>query len=214
MNDSYRVALVRHGETAWSASGRHTGRTDIPLTAAGREQARRIPELLAPLRLESPLVVSSPRGRAVDTARLAGLHVDEVDGRLAEWDYGDYEGVTTPEIRRSVPGWTVWTDPCPHGETAGQVAARADAVLEAVTGTLHRRDVVLVGHGHFSRVLMARWIGGAATLGARLAMPTAAVAELGHEHEYRVLCSVAGPGRLPAGPEAGCPPADGEAAGA
>ncbi len=202
MNESHRVVLVRHGETAWSASGRHTGRTDIPLTAAGRDQALRIPELLASLRLEHPLVVSSPRSRALDTAHLAGLRVDEVDGRLAEWDYGDYEGVTTAEIRRSVPGWTVWTHPCPHGETAGQVTARADAVLEALAGTLCRRDVILVGHGHFSRVLMARWIGGAATLGARLAMPTAAVAELGHEHEYRVLCSVSGPRRRPAGPEA------------
>ncbi|GAA4819480.1 acid phosphatase [Tomitella cavernea] len=198
MKDHFRIVLVRHGETDWSASGRHTGRTDVALTAAGIDQARRLPDLLAPLQLDDPLVIASPRRRALDTARLAGLAVDAVDDGLAEWDYGDYEGVTTPEIRRTVPGWTVWTHPCPGGETAAQVAARADGVLRSVAGPETRRDVVLVGHGHFSRALMARWIDAEVTLGARLAMPTAAVAELGHEHEYRVICSVAGPRRLPA----------------
>ncbi|QDQ98181.1 acid phosphatase [Tomitella fengzijianii] len=198
MTENFRVVLVRHGETAWSASGRHTGRTEVALTEEGIEQARRLPQLLAPLRLDDPLVIASPRARALDTARLAGLAVDAVDDRLAEWDYGDYEGVTTTEIRKAVPGWTVWTHPCPGGETAAQVAARADALLRSVAGPGAERDVVLVGHGHFSRALMARWIDADVTLGARVAMPTAAVAELGHEHEYRVVCSVAGPGRLPA----------------
>lgn len=190
-----RVVLVRHGRTAWSAAGRHTGRTDVALTDAGTEQARRIRSVLRPLELTDPLVLSSPRTRALDTAALAGLTVDRIEPRLAEWDYGDYEGITTARIRRTVPGWTVWTHPCPGGESAADVTRRADELIAAVAAESHSagRDAVLVGHGHFSRVLMARWIGGAAALGARLAMPTAGVAELGHEHEYRVIDSITAP---------------------
>jgi broad specificity phosphatase PhoE len=177
-----RILLVRHGETEWSRSGRHTGRTDIPLTERGRDRARALRPLLHSLLGDgSPvLVLSSPRSRALDTAELAGLD-PRADEQLAEWDYGDYEGRTTPEIRETVPGWTVWTHPCPGGETADQVARRADAVLADATPALERGDVVLVGHGHFSRVLVARWVGLPATQGVRFAMDAGGVTVLGHE---------------------------------
>jgi broad specificity phosphatase PhoE len=178
-----RVLLLRHGETEWSASGRHTGRTDIPLTERGRERAQESGELGAKLLGGRPpaLVLASPRVRAQTTAELAGLHVDRVDDRLAEWDYGDYEGLTTPQIRETAPGWTVWTQPVPGGETPAQVQARADALLADVTAVLPRGDVVLVGHAHFSRVLTARWIALPATEGVRFAMDPAAWTVLGHE---------------------------------
>jgi len=177
---SGRLYLLRHGQTEWSLSGQHTGRTDLPLTARGRELARAAGTV--PLAPRDPvLVLSSPRSRARDTAELAGLPADRVDERLAEWDYGEYEGRTTPDIRRSVPGWTVWTHPCPGGETADQVGARADAVLADVVPGLAAGDVVLAGHGHFSRILLARWIGLAATEGVRFAMDAPAWAVLGHE---------------------------------
>ncbi|GAA0946853.1 acid phosphatase [Pseudonocardia zijingensis] len=176
--------LLRHGETEWSRSGKHTGRTDVPLTERGRELAvaagRLVPELHDP---PPALVLASPRSRAQDTARLAGFRVDAIDERLAEWDYGEYEGRTTPEIRETVPDWTVWTHPCPGGESAGTVGRRADAVLADVSATLDRGDVVLVGHGHFSRVLVARWIGLRATEGVRFAMEAASWAVLGHERD-------------------------------
>ena len=177
-----RILLVRHGETEWSRSGRHTGRTDVPLTQRGRDRARALQPLLRSLLGEaSPaLVLSSPRSRALDTAELAGLQ-PQTDEQLAEWDYGNYEGRTTPEIRETVPGWTVWTHPTPGGETADQVARRADAVLADATPALKRGDVVLVGHGHFSRVLVARWVGLPATQGVRFAMNAGAVTVLGHE---------------------------------
>ena len=127
------------------------------------------------------LVLSSPLVRARTTAELAGLTVNRVDARLIEWDYGAYEGRTTPEIREDDPGWTIWTHPVPGGETADQVAARADSVLAEVVPVLDEGDVVLVGHGHFSRVLVARWIDLAATEGVRFAMDSASWAVLGHE---------------------------------
>jgi probable phosphoglycerate mutase len=178
-----RVFLLRHGETEWSRSGQHTGRTDVPLTPHGRELAAAAGRLVTGLRGDTPpvLVLSSPRSRARDTARLAGFRVDDVDERLAEWDYGEYEGRTTAEIRETVPGWTVWTHPCPGGETAEEVAGRADALLADARAALDGGDVVLVGHGHFSRVLVARWIGLAATDGVRFAMEAPSWAVLGHE---------------------------------
>jgi probable phosphoglycerate mutase len=177
-----RVFLLRHGETEWSRTGRHTGRTDVPLTENGRERARATGELRERLLPEPPaLVLSSPRSRARVTAELAGLVVDRTDERLAEWDYGDCEGRTTPEIRETVPGWTVWTHPCPGGETAEQVGARADAVLADTRSAAEDGDVVLVGHGHFSRVLVARWIGLPAQQGVRFQMEAASWAVLGDE---------------------------------
>ena len=133
----HRLLLLRHGETEWSKSGRHTSRTDLDLTDTGREQAKLAAEALADLQLQNPLVVSSPRQRAQVTAELAGLNVDEVSPLLAEWDYGDYEGITTPQIRETVPDWLVWTHGCPDGESVADVSARADsAALRNVVNNL------------------------------------------------------------------------------
>jgi len=175
-----RVFLLRHGETEWSRSGKHTGRTDIPLTDRGRLLAKATGDVGRYLLADDPAVVwCSPRMRARDTAALAGLTVDRVDDRLVEWDYGEYEGMTTEEISEIVPGWTVWTHPCPGGETAEEVAARADFVLaDARAGDT---DVVLVGHGHFSRVLVSRWLGRPAADGVHFAMDAAGWAVLGDE---------------------------------
>lgn len=187
-----RILLLRHSETEWSLSGRHTGRTDIPLTARGRDRAAASGSVGTRLADGTPpaLVLTSPRVRARDTATLAGLQVDRVDERLAEWDYGDYEGLTTPEIREAVPDWTVWTHPCPGGETAEEVAARADAVLAEARAALPGGDVVLVGHGHFSRVLMARWIGLPATAGVHVTMDPGAWSVLGEERGHPRLDQV------------------------
>lgn len=196
---SGRVFLLRHGETEWSRSGKHTGRTDIPLTDRGRTLARATGELGRVLRDGRPpaLVLASPRSRARDTAELAGLSVDRTDERLVEWDYGEAEGRTTAEIRETVPGWTVWTHTCPGGETPDDVARRADGLLADVAARLDDGDVVLVGHGHFSRVLLARWIGLPATEGVRFSMEAAAWAVLGHERGVPRLDHV---NLTPAGP--------------
>ncbi|WP_086818985.1 acid phosphatase [Allokutzneria sp. NRRL B-24872] len=179
-----RVYVLRHGETEWSATGQHTGRTDIPLTSEGKQQAVAAGRVLARLRgTEKPaLLLSSPRERATRTAELAGLGTpDDVTEDLAEWDYGDYEGLTTAQIRETVEDWTVWTHPCPNGETADDVTARADKVLTKIQPALATGDVVLIGHGHFSRVLVARWVGLRAEAGVGFAMGTAGVATLGFE---------------------------------
>ena len=178
-----RIYLLRHGQTEWSMSGKHTGHTDVPLTARGRELAVAAGKLGRALRGDDPpaLVLTSPRRRAADTLALAGFTADRVDERLTEWDYGEYEGITTPQIRETVPGWTVWTHPCPGGETAEQVGARADGVLADARAALPRGDVLLAGHGHLSRVLIARWIGLPATEGVRFAMEAPSWAVLGDE---------------------------------
>ncbi|MBN6034479.1 acid phosphatase [Amycolatopsis sp. 195334CR] len=179
---AHPLFLLRHGQTEWSAQGKHTGRTDLPLTETGREQARSAGRALAGrLPAEPADVLSSPRQRALVTAELAGLAVSEVTEDLAEWDYGDYEGITTDEIRETVPGWTVWSHPMPNGESAEQVTARADGVLTRIRERLAERPVVLVGHGHFSRVLVARWLDLAATDGVRFALEPAGLTELGDE---------------------------------
>lgn len=184
-----RVFLLRHGETEWSKSGKHTGRTDIPLTDRGRALAKATGEVGRHLlHGTSALVISSPRSRARVTAELAGLHVDRIDERLAEWDYGDYEGITTEEIRETVPGWTVWTHPCPDGETADEVAARADSVLADARAA--EGDVVLVGHGHFSRVLVSRWLQRPADEGVHYAMDPAGWAVLGDERGVPQLVGI------------------------
>ncbi|MFQ6327070.1 acid phosphatase [Nocardia sp. CWNU-33] len=185
--DDARIVLLRHGETTWSTQRRHTGRTDLPLTERGEEQAGRAGQLLTELKLRDPLVLTSPRQRAVHTAALAGLTDTAVDDDLAEWDYGDYEGRTTAEIRETVPGWTIWTGPVPGGETADQVHARADRVLTSVEPTLADRDIVLVGHGHFSRALIARWTELDLREGRRFTMSTGAITVLGYEHDVRTI---------------------------
>lgn len=177
----HELFLLRHGQTEWSVNGRHTGRTDIPLTPAGENQARAAGLTLGTLRKGPALVMSSPRQRAVRTAGLAGLVVNETTEDLAEWDYGDYEGITTPQIRETVPGWTVWTGPLPGGESSTQVGARADKLLERVRAALADTEVVLVGHGHFSRVLVARWLGLPASAGVHFGLDPAGVSVLGDE---------------------------------
>ena len=184
----HAVYVLRHGRTEWSHSGRHTGSTDLELAPEGETQAVAAGALLRRLRGDAPpaLVLTSPRVRARRTAELAGLvgprvGAVEVSPDLQEWDYGEYEGRTTPQIRESVPGWTVWTHPSPGGETAEQVGVRADAVLARCAAALADGDVVLVCHGHIGRVLAARWIGLPATGGVRLAFGTGAVTVLGSE---------------------------------
>jgi broad specificity phosphatase PhoE len=178
-----RIVLIRHGETEWSASGKHTSVTDVPLLGSGRRDAERLRERLAGR--DFALVLSSPRGRARETAALAGLEAG-VDEDLVEFDYGSYEGRTTPEIRAERPGWSVWApDGAPGGETAGQVGVRADRVLERVLAA--GGDVALFSHGHFLRVLAARWIGLDAVFGGHFGLDTGSVSELGFERERRVV---------------------------
>jgi probable phosphoglycerate mutase len=176
------VLLIRHGETTWSASGQHTGRTDLPLTDRGRRQAEALGAALAGLRFARTL--TSPLRRATETARLAGLDGTEVDD-LREWDYGDYEGRTTAEIREEVPGWTVWRGPVPGGERLEEVAVRADRVIDAVEAA--GEDVALVSHGHFLRVLAARWLELPPVEGRRLALDTATLSLLGSDREVRAI---------------------------
>ncbi|MFL6160232.1 MAG: histidine phosphatase family protein [Marmoricola sp.] len=171
--------LVRHGETAWSRAGRHTSTTEVPLTGAGEQAALSLVPRLAPVSFD--LVLTSPRERARRTAELAGFPDAEVDPDLVEWDYGDYEGVTTEEIRRSVPGWTVWSAPCPGGEDEAAVALRLDRVVARVRE--HGGRVLAFGHGHASRALGCRWLGQPVAEGRLFRLDTATVSVLGYEHE-------------------------------
>ncbi|WP_395307707.1 acid phosphatase [Mycobacterium sp. AMU20-3851] len=186
----HRLLLLRHGETEWSRLGRHTGRTDIELLDLGREQANLAAGAIGDLQLRTPLVISSPRKRALVTAELAGLTVDQVSPLLAEWDYGDYEGLTTPQIRETVPGWTVWTHDSPGGETAAQVSDRADAAIDLALEHMASRDVVFVGHGHFSRSVLSRWIGLPVSEGVRFSMAAASIAVCGFEKGIRQISAL------------------------
>jgi broad specificity phosphatase PhoE len=179
-----RLVLVRHGETEWSRTGRHTGRTDVPLTDRGRDQAKELGRALRG-RVFSR-VLSSPLGRAVETCRLAGFadRVELVDD-LREWDYGAYEGRTRVEIAAEVPGWTVWTHPIVDGERLADVGRRADRLIAAL---LPSGGAILVfSHGHILRVLAARWIEQPADVGARLELDTASLSVLGWEQDRRVI---------------------------
>ena len=188
--EQHRLLLLRHGETEWSLSGRHTGRTELDLTETGREQAKLAADALDVLQLDNPLVVSSPRRRALVTAELAGLTVDEVSPLLAEWDYGDYEGLTTKEIRQTVPDWLVWTHGCPGGESLQQVSDRADRAIEFALQHLQSRDVLFVGHGHFSRAMVTRWVELPVSEGIRFAMVASSIAICGHEHGVRQISAL------------------------
>jgi len=171
--------LVRHGETEWSESGRHTSRTDLDLTEAGVEAARSVAEKLRGTSFAR--VLSSPLLRARRTAELAGYPSAELLDDLKEWDYGADEGLTTAEIRESRPGWTVWADGPAGGETCEEVGARADRVIELVRAV--DGPVLAFSHGHFSRVLGARWLGLEVTDGAHLTLSTASVSVLGWERD-------------------------------
>jgi probable phosphoglycerate mutase len=179
-----RVTLVRHGETEWSENGRHTSVTDLALLPVGRDRAAR---LVAPLSEHSyALVLCSPLRRARETCELAGFgDRAEIVDQLREWNYGEYEGLTTPEIRQRRPDWSLWRDGCPGGESPAQVQARAEAViarLQAVDG-----EALAFAHGHILRVLAARWVGLEAADGARLALSPGSISILAYERETPVI---------------------------
>ena len=180
----HQVWLFRHGETEWSKSGQHTGRTDLPLNDEGRERAEALGRHLAGRPFA--LVLSSPLSRALDTCRLAsyGDQVQLTDD-LLEWDYGAYEGRRTVDIRKERPGWLLWKDGVPGGETAEQVGARARRVIERAAAA--DGDVALFSHGHILRVLGACWLGLPPVSGQLFALGTAALCRLGYEHDYRVV---------------------------
>ena len=178
--------LARHGETEWSRSARHTGRTDLPLTENGRRRAA----LLAPLvsNRSFSLVLTSPLSRAVATCELAGLRARCARrDALREWDYGDYEGLTTVAIRHERPGWSLWRDGCPNGETADAVGSRADEVIAEVRSA--GGDAIAFGHGHMLRVLAARWLGLPARDGAMFVLDTGSLSALGYEHDAPAILS-------------------------
>ena len=180
----HQIWQVRHGETEWSASGRHTGRTDIPLTPTGERQAAALGRLLA--KRPFALVLSSPLGRARETCRLAGYgDVAVITDDLREWDYGDYEGRKTVDIRKEAPGWTVWAGPVPGGETVEQVAQRTRRVIDRAVSA--SGDVALFAHAHVLRVLAACWLGLPPDGGRLLALGTASLSVLGYERETRVI---------------------------
>jgi broad specificity phosphatase PhoE len=181
------LILVRHGETEWARDGRHTGRTDVPLTPRGEEQARSLAPLLA--EREIVLTLVSPAQRARRTAELSGLTGTETDDRLWEWDYGAYEGRTTPQIGEERPGWYLWRDGVVGGETVEQVGARVDGVLDRVRPNLAGGDVALVAHGHVLRVLTARWLGLPPAGGRLFRLDTGTLSTLGTEHDQPVIRS-------------------------
>jgi probable phosphoglycerate mutase len=194
------ILLVRHGETEWSRSGQHTGRTDIPLTDEGRHHAKLLGERLAGRKFGR--VLSSPLSRALETCRLAGYGEQaELRDELREWDYGEYEGLTTPQIRETRPGWTVWRDGCPGGETAADVGARVDPVVAELRECTE--DAIVFAHGHVLRVLAARWICAEAVAGAHLALGTASLSVLGRERETPVIWLWNGAAHLAAAADAG-----------
>ena len=176
--------LARHGETEWSLDGRHTGRTDLPLTENGRRRARHLAGRLSGR--EFALVLRSPLRRAAETCELAGLGGEaQVRDDLHEWDYGDYEGITTAEIHAQRPGWSLWRDGCPNGETAADVGGRADRIIAEVRDA--DGDAIAFGHGHMLRVLGARWVGLPPEDGGLLALGTGALCVLGYEHDLPVI---------------------------
>jgi len=179
-----RVVVVRHGETDWSAHKRHTGRTDVPLTEEGRRQAEQVGRALRGWRFS--LVLTSPLKRAVETCWLAGFGDRAVTrDALMEWDYGEYEGRTTLDIRQTVPDWTIFRYGAPGGESPQQVGARADLVLHEIRGA--DGDVVVFSHGHILRVLAARWLDLQPSEGSLFALDTATLSILGYEREQPVL---------------------------
>jgi probable phosphoglycerate mutase len=180
-----QIYLVRHGETEWSANGRHTGRTDIPLTDVGREQAKDLGRRIG----DHPfaLVLTSPLSRAAVTAQVSGFADAERVEDLREWDYGAFEGRTTADIQAEIPGWSIWNGPWRAGETARQVGARADRVLARCLDPSVAGDTLLFAHGHVLRVLAARWLGLPARQGALFALGTATIGILGWERSNRVI---------------------------
>lgn len=178
----FQIVVVRHGETEWSAALKHTSHTDVALTPAGRRRAQELASVLAG---DYAIVLCSPLRRARETCELAGFTDPVIDPDLREWDYGDYEGLTTDEIRAQRPEWNLWLDGCPEGETPEQVAARADRVLSRRHAA--RGDALVFAHGHILRVLTARWLGMPASAGARFVLAAGSLSVLGHERETEVI---------------------------
>jgi broad specificity phosphatase PhoE len=195
------LLLVRHGETEWSVSGQHTSWTDLPLTQRGEEQAKSLAPLLAGRTFAR--VITSPLGRAIRTAELAGLYGAVPDPELHEWDYGGYEGITTIEIHRTRPDWYLWDDGVPPGpdghpgESPAEVGLRADRVLSRIEPALAQGDVVLVAHAHFLRVLTARRLGLPAADGRLFQLATGTVSRLSTEHGRPVIAEWNAAGTLP-----------------
>ena len=184
MSTETRLYLIRHGQTDWSASGQHTGWTDLPLNETGRRQA----DLLADRLAGHPfsLVRSSPLSRALDTCRAVGLgDRAEIDPDLREWNYGDVEGRTTDEMREAIPGWTIWSDGVPGGEPIAEVGRRVDGVIGRALEA--DGDVAIFGHGHCLRILAARWLGMEPAAGGLFELSTATISRLGWERERRVI---------------------------
>lgn len=181
MSSAYpEIYLVRHGQTEWSLSGRHTGRTDIPLTAAGEEAARKVAGRLPAI--DFAAIWSSPSQRARNTCTLAGFgDAAVIKDDLAEWDYGAYEGITTKEILAQRPGWQLFRDGCPDGETAADVGARADRIIASIRTV--NGSVLIFSSAHFLRVFAARWLGLPPQGGAHLVLDTASISVLGYEHD-------------------------------
>ncbi|MEV6924989.1 histidine phosphatase family protein [Dactylosporangium sp. NPDC051485] len=179
------IVVVRHGQTEWSAAGRHTSTTDLDLTPEGEAGAEALSRSLANRSFVA--VLCSPRRRVLRTAELAGLTVTEVDQDTVEWDYGDYEGRTTADIRAEAPRWDLWRDGCPGGETPDRVTARLDRLLAKLRPMLALGDVVVVTHGHAARALAARWLEQPVAFGAHLTLGTATLSVLGHEHDVPSL---------------------------
>jgi len=178
------VTLVRHAETEWSLSGRHTGHTDLPLTDGGRDKARALAEKLRERSFDR--VLTSPLSRAAETAKLAGFPDAEHDPDLLEWDYGDDEGLSTPQIREQRGAdWLLWRDGAAGGEVADDVGARVDRVIERIAAD--DGDVLIFAHGHVLRVLAARWLEQPADFGARLVLSTGTLSVLGYEHDIRAV---------------------------
>jgi broad specificity phosphatase PhoE len=183
-NSHAEIWLIRHGETEWTLSGAHTGRTDIPLTANGERHAAEIGRYLGGRPFA--LVLTSPLQRARETCRLAGYGgAAQLDPDLCEWNYGAYEGRTSAQIQETVPGWNIWTSPVPQGETIAQVAVRASRVIERACQA--GGDVALFAHGHLLRILTACWLGLAPDAGRLFALTTASVSVLGYERDTRVI---------------------------
>jgi broad specificity phosphatase PhoE len=178
----FRIVVVRHGETEWSKALKHTSRTDVPLTPAGRRRAQ---ELAAELRGDYALVLCSPLRRARETCELAGFTDPVIDPDLREWDYGEYEGLTTDEIRARRPDWNLWRDGCPGGESPEDVGGRADRVLARLRAA--DGDSLVFAHGHILRVFTARWLGMPPSAGARFLLAAGSVGVLGHERETEVI---------------------------
>ena len=179
-----RAILIRHGDTEWTVSGRHTGTTDIPLIENGRDAARRLAPLAALMNFS--MVLTSPLRRARETCELTGLgHQAQAELALVEWNYGEYEGLTHEQIQARAPGWNVFTDGCPGGESPAEVAARADRVIASLRGI--EGDVAVFAHGHFFRVFAARWLGLSPAIGAHLLLNPATVSVLSHQRNVPVI---------------------------